>query len=152
MLWGRLCMPLRISTDDDRIVVLLYCHPIEDKNSIFKSLFERSNSGTVIAAPVKNEKGLIVDAWIVAQNEQASRITGIREYGAADLLLRRTALFARDDLWDYLIDGLGNHAAAATLSDRSRGITLNLFAEIIDEYLVLRMTYVGEPSDVFLID
>jgi hypothetical protein len=152
MLWGRLCLPLRISADDERVAILLYCHPIEDKASIFKALFERSNSGIVIGAPIKNESGAIIDAWIVAQNEQASTITGIVEHRSADLLLRQTPLFARQDLWDHLVDRVAQRATVATVSDQSRGLTLSLYAELLDEYLVLRLTYLGTSPDVFLID
>ena len=86
MLWGRL-VPARaaLRSDDDRPAILLYCHPMEDKASIYKTLFEKSRSGIVIAAPVKNETGDIVDAWIIAQNEQARQLTGVYDHGPSDL-------------------------------------------------------------------
>jgi hypothetical protein len=152
VLWGRLVLPVRLSTEDSRVAIVLYCHPIDDKASIFKALFERSRSGIVIAAPVKNDAGQIVDAWIIAQNEVASQITGVYEHASADLLLRHARVFTRDDVWSYIIGGLGQHTTVATLTDAVNDATINLFTELVDEYLVLRMTYVAPVNRTFLID
>jgi hypothetical protein len=101
---------------------------------------------------VKTEAGDIVDAWIIAQNEPASQITGVYDHATSDLLLRRARLFARDDVWDHITKGLGSRATVATLSDQTEGVTLNLYTELIGEYLVLRMTYVAPVNETFLID
>jgi hypothetical protein len=152
VLWGRLCLPVRLSSEDPRAAIILYCHPIEDKASIYKALFEHSNSGVVIAAPVKNETGEIVDAWIIAQNEPASQITGVYDHTTSTLLLRHARVFAREDVWDSITSGLGSRATVATLSDQTQGVTINVYTELIDEYLVLRMTYVAPVNETFLID
>jgi hypothetical protein len=152
VLWGRLGLPVRLSSEDRRAAIILYCHPVEDKASIYKALVEHSNSGVVIAAPVKNEAGEIVDAWIIAQNEQAGQITGVYEHATADLLLRNARIFRRQDIWDYMTGGLGCRPTVATISDQTQGATINLYAELIDEYLVLRMTHVAPVNDTFLID
>jgi hypothetical protein len=152
VLWGRLAIPVRLSTDDPRVAIVLYCHPIEDKASIYKALFERSSSGIVIAAPVKSGAGEIVDAWIIAQNEQAGHLTGVFEHATADLLLRHARIFRREDVWAYITAGLGQRATVATLTDQVAGYTINIYTELVDEYLVLRMTYVAPVNDTFLID
>jgi hypothetical protein len=152
VLWGRLCLPIRLSSEDRRPAILLYCHPIEDKASIYKALFERSHSGVLIAAPIKNETGDIVDAWIIAQNERSSEVTGVYDHASADLLLRRARIFAREDIWSYITDGLGQRTTVATLSDQTHGAMVNLYTELVDGYLVLRMTSVAPVNETFLID
>jgi len=151
VLWGRLALPVRLSVEDRRAAIVLYCHPIEDKASIYKALFERSNSGIVIAAPIKNEAGDIVDAWIIAQNERAAEVTDVTDHATADLLLRSARIFARDDLWSYVTAGLGERISVATLSDRTRGTVFNLYTELVDEYLVLRLTAVAPANESFVI-
>lgn len=152
MLWGRLCLPLRLSASDPRTVILLYCHAIEDKASIFRALFERSQSGGVIAAPVRDDQGTMVDAWIIAQNAEAGNITGVREHVTDDLLLRSTAIFGRDDLWAHLITHLDHGATVATVNDPARELSISVYAEMVDEYLVLRLTRIQSTESVFLID
>lgn len=152
VLWGRLALPVRLSSEDSRVAIVLYCHPIEDKASIYKALFERSASGIVIAAPVKNEAGQIIDAWIIAQNEPASDLTEVYDHATADLLLRHARIFARDDVWTAITRGLGQRVTVATLSSPANGFTVNVYTELVDEYLVLRMTFVVPVNDTFLID
>jgi hypothetical protein len=152
VLWGRLCLPVRLSSDDSRVAILLYCQPIDDKASIYRTLFEHSLTGIVIAAPVKNAAGEIVDAWIIAQNEQAARVTAVYDHASSDLLLRHGRLFGRDDIWRYIVDGVTQHTTVATLTDPVQGTTVNLYTELVEEYLVLRMTYVAPVNKTFLID
>ena len=152
VLWGRLCLPLRVTSKDRRVVLLLYCHPIADDGMILNALFERSPSSTLIAAPIRDEDGAIVDAWIVAQNQTASRITGIAEHATGNLLLRSTPLFARDEIWDHLIERLPTRTATATVTSRRRGETLNLNLELIEDHLVIRATPVATAGEVFALD
>jgi hypothetical protein len=152
VLWGRLCLPIRLSTDDHRVAILLYCHPIEDKASIYRTLFEHSLTGIVIAAPVKNEAGDIVDAWIIAQNEQAARLTSVYDHSVSDLMLRNGRLFGRDDVWRTVVDGVAHHTTVATLMDPVQSFSINLYTELVEEYLVVRMTYVPAVNKTFLID
>jgi hypothetical protein len=152
MLWGRLCLPLRLGRKDERVVLLVFCHPLADKSAIFKAAFDHSISSTLIATPIKDGRGRIVDAWIVAQNHQASQITGIAEHATGNLLLRSTAVFARDDVWAALIDGLPGRAAIATVASRRQDQTLNLSVELIDDYLVIRATPISQSGNVFEIE
>jgi hypothetical protein len=152
VLWGRLCLPVRLSLEDQRVAILLYCHPIEDKASIYRTLFEQSQTGIVIAAPMMNEAGDIVDAWIIAQNEKAAELTAVYDHAKADLLLRHGRLFGRDDIWQAVVEGIRHRTTVATLSDPAQGLTLNLYTELVDEYLVLRMTHVAPVNRTFLID
>jgi hypothetical protein len=151
VLWGRLCLPLRLGRKDQRVVLLVFCHPLADKTAIFKAAFDHSLSSTLIATPIKDGDGNIVDAWIVAQNHEASRITGIVEHATGNMLLRSTAVFARDDVWECLIGRLPGGAAVATVASRRQG-SLNLSVELIDDYLVIRATPISESGNVFEID
>ena len=137
---------------DQRVALLVFCHLLADKSAIFRAAFDHSLSSTLIATPIKDDRGRIVDAWIVAQNHQASQITGIAEHATGNLLLRSTAVFARDDVWDCLIDRLPGRAAVATVASRRQGQSLNLSVELIDEYLVIRATPISESGNVFEID
>jgi hypothetical protein len=152
VLWGRLVMPLRLSATDSRVALLVYCQPIADKPTILRALFERSHVSTIIATPIKDDAGAVIDGWIVAINDEGSRLTGVVEHATGDLLLRHIPLFARDDLWAYLMERLPHQVATATVSDRSKGQTLNLQVEWLDDYIVVRATPLAETGDVFLID
>jgi hypothetical protein len=149
LLWGRLCLPLRLSTKDRRLALLLYCHPIADEAMILEALFERSRSSTLIATPIRDEHGRIVDAWIVAQNEEAAKITGIAEHATGNLLLRSTALFARDDLWTHLVGRLAAGSAAATITIPRQELTVAVELQLIGDYVVVRATPVAEPAQAF---
>lgn len=152
VLWGRLCLPLRLGARDARVALLVFCHPLADKSAIFRAAFDESHSSMLIATPIRDEDGRIVDAWIVAQNREASRITGIVEHATGNLLLRSTTVFARDDVWSHLVERLPSRSAATTVSSRRLGQSLTLNLEQIDDYLVIRATPVPESGDVFAID
>ena len=149
MLWGRLCLPLRLSTDDRRVAVLVYCHPIEDKPGLFKALFEQTNSGLLVAMAIRDENGTPVDGWVVARNDEASRLTGLGEHAASELLLRQLPLFARNDLWTHIVENLPGRVAFATLSDPGRGLNLLLEAKLLGSYLVIRLAHPPESPRVF---
>ena len=151
ILWGRLCLPLRISAHDRRVVLLVYLHTIEDKASLFRALFERSRVATIVASPIRDDAGAIVDAWIVAQNDEARPITGIVEHATGDLLLRHTALFARDDLWEHLVPGSARAPLTALVAEPNGG-TLSVNAEQIEDFLVIRMGRVDGLARTFAIE
>ncbi|KAA2235180.1 hypothetical protein [Salinarimonas soli] len=145
ILWGRLCLPLRISADDQRVALLIYCHPIEDKASMFRALFEHSATAILIATPVRDELGAIVDAWIIAENGQAARLTGLREHASANLLLRALPMFSSDDLWHHLVGGLDRGVMSALVSEQATGRTLRIEAEAVGEFIALRLCENGAP-------
>ena len=60
----------------DRVVVLVFCHMIEDKASLFRTLFTHSRYGIIVTWPIYNAKRQIDDAWIINQNAAAMPITG----------------------------------------------------------------------------
>lgn len=152
VLWGRLVLPLRLSATDPRVALLIYCQPIADKPTILRTLFERTHASTIIATPIKNDAGAIVDGWIVALNDEARRFAGVVEHAPGELLLRHIPLFARDDLWGYLMERLPGQVATATVSHRTTAETLNLQVEWLDDYIVVRAMPITETGDVFLID
>lgn len=149
VLWGRLCLPLRISSDDARTALLVYCHPIEDKASIFRALFEHAACAIFIAVPVRDELGAVVDAWIIAENARAARLTQGGDHASANLLLRGLPVFAGDGLWQHLAQGLDGSGASATLTDRASGRAVLVEAEAVDDYLVVRVTEGAGPHAAF---
>jgi len=151
VLWGRLCLPLRLSTDDRRAAILVYCHPIVEKAGMFATLFERTDAGLLVAAAIRDERGLLVDGWIVARSPEATRLTGVGEHASSDLLLRQLPLFKRDDLWTHLVESMQGGVAFATLSDASRGLTIQLEGKLIDAFLVLRLSSPPATPRVFAI-
>jgi hypothetical protein len=151
VLWGRLCLPLRLSPEDDRVAVLLYCHPIEDKASIYRTLFEHSNSGIIIAAPIKNEAGDIVNAWLIAQNNLAAEMARVVE-NDDELLMRSYGFFSRDDVWRHVTSGVEASPKMVVLNDLERGVMINVYAELVDEYLAVRLTLTGGVIHTILIE
>jgi hypothetical protein len=149
ILWGRLCLPLRISADDQRTAVLVYCHPIVDKQGMFRALFERTSAGFLIATAVRDERGRIADGWIVARNAEATRLAGVGEHAEADLLLRQIPLFRRDDLWNHLVQAMQGRVAFATLTDPARNLTLQLEGKLIEPYIVMRLIALPDTVQAF---
>jgi hypothetical protein len=139
MLWGRVCLPLQMSENDDRILVLLFCHAIDDKASVFRSLFENSRYPIAVAFPIYDDTRNLQDAWIIAQNEAASSLTGVFEHARDDLLLRSSPIFADEKLWAYLATGLADGYASATVVSKKNGSRHYLFAETVGEYIVLHL-------------
>lgn len=152
MLWGRICLPLRMSQSDDRVLLLLFCHPLEDKASVFRSLFERSHYAIVVASPIYDEHRNLQDAWIIGQNEPASRVTGVFEHARDDLLIRSVPMFADEALWAYVGQGLVNGSVSAKVRSRATGVRYHLFAEMVGEYVVLHLTEVNERDALFKVE
>lgn len=140
MLWGRLCLPLRMGQNDPRVLLLLFCHALEDKASIFRSLFERSHYAIVVASPIYDEHRNLQDAWIIGQNDPASRITGVFEHARDDLLIKSAPIFADEALWAYIGQGLANGSVSARVRSRTSDLRYHLFAEMVGEYVVFHLT------------
>ena len=140
MLWGRICLPLRLNEKDPRVLLLLFCHPIEDKASVFRSLFERSHHAIIIASPIYDEQRNLQDAWIVAQNDPASKVTGVFEHARDDLLIRASPIFADEALWTYLVQGLTHGNVAAKVSAVASGARYHIFGEMVGEYVVFHLS------------
>jgi hypothetical protein len=139
MLWGRICLPLRMSEKDDTTLLLLFCHAIEDKASVFRSLFESSRH-PMVAYPVYDDERNLRDAWIIAQNEAASSVTGVYDHARDDLLLRASPIFADERLWAHLAEGLGaGGSASATVITKKSGVRHRLFVEMVGGYIVLHL-------------
>jgi hypothetical protein len=151
ILWGRLCLPLRISSDDQRTAILVYCHPIVDKQEMFRALFERTSAGILLAMAIRDERGRIADGWILARNNEATRLAGVGEHAQADLLLRQIPLFRRDDLWNHLVDNMQGRVAFATLTDAAGNLTLQLEGKLIEPYIVMRLIVLPDTARVFSI-
>lgn len=150
-LWGRLCLPLRVSVDDPRAALLLYCHPIEDKNSLFRAAFERSHAGIVICAPIRDDKGVLTDGWLVAQNETASLVTGVVDHANDPLLLRTGHLLKSAEVWSALSAPLPGGIGRAVVRDMTRNMTISIEMELIDEYLVVRFGKDMDAPPVFIL-
>jgi hypothetical protein len=140
MLWGRICLPLRLSHKDPRALLLLFCHPIEDKASVFRSLFERSQHAIIVASPIYDDQRNLQDAWIIGQNDPASKVTGVFEHARDDLLLRASPIFADEALWAYLGQGLATGAVTAKVRESASGARYHIFGEMVGEYLVFHLS------------
>jgi hypothetical protein len=140
MLWGRICLPLRVSRGDSRVLLLLFCHPIEDKASVFRSLFERSNSAIIVTAPIYDEHRTLQDAWIIGQNGPASSVTGVFEHARDNLLIRSSPIFSDGALWAYLGEGLASGSVTAKVKKSTSGAHFHIFAEMLGEYIVFHLS------------
>lgn len=152
MLWGRICLPLRLSRNDPRVLLLLFCHPLEDKASVFRSLFERSNYAIVVASPIYDEQRKLQDAWIIGQNERASGVTGVLEHARDDLLLRSSPMFSNDALWAYLSQGLSSGSVTAKVRKGDTGLQYHVFAEMLGEYVVFHLSEENPADASFAIE
>ncbi len=152
MLWGRITLPLRVSHSDQRVLLLVFCHPIEDKASVFRSLFERSHHAIIVASPLYDDKRCLLDAWIIGQNRPASLVTGVEEHTRDNLLLRSSPIFANDALWARLAAGLGDGPVSAIVTVNSRNVRYYLFAEMVGENLVVHLADQSQDGETFVID
>jgi hypothetical protein len=152
MLWGRICLPLRVSQGDPRVLLLLFCHPIEDKASVFRSLFERSNSAIIVTAPIYDEHRTLQDAWIIGQNDPASSVTGVLEHAHDNLLLRSSPLFSDGALWTHLSDGLASGSVTAKVKQSASGAYFHIFAEMLGEYVVFHLSEENSADASFEIE
>jgi len=152
MLWGRICLPLRLSQNDPRVLLLLFCHPIEDKASVFRSLFESSNTAIIVAAPIYDEKRNLQDAWIIGQNEPASKVTGVYVHARDDLLIRSSPIFSDKALWGYLSRGLASGSVTAKVRTGASDVHYHLFAEMLGEYVVFHLSQENPADTLFEIE
>ncbi|HSP25617.1 MAG TPA: hypothetical protein VLQ65_10600 [Saliniramus sp.] len=152
MLWGRICLPLRLNDKDPRVLLLLFCHAIEDKASVFRSLFERSHHAIIIAAPIYDDQRNLQDAWIVGQNDPASKVTGVFDHARDDLLIRASPIFADETLWAYLGQGLANGSVSAKVSSNASGSRYHIFGEMVGEYVVFHLSEENNTDATFEID
>lgn len=151
VLWGRLCLPLRLSDEDERVALLIYCHPIEDKAAIARVMITQSTIGIVVAAPILSDGGALVDGWIIALNDRARDLVGVHHHVSDELTLRHIRLLSRDDVWQHLVSGAEHRARLAVVTDPVGGATLTVAAELIAGYLVIRVTE-AEPSQNFVLE
>ena len=152
MLWGRICLPLRLNEKDPRVLLLLFCHAIEDKASVFRSLFERSHHAIIIASPIYDDQRNLQDAWIVGQNDPASKVTGVFDHARDDLLIRASPIFADETLWAYLGQGLANGSVSAKVGSSASGSRYHIFGEMVGEYVVFHLSEESNTDATFEID
>lgn len=146
VLWGRLCLPLRMKEGDDRVVLLVFCHLIEDKASLFRTLFTHSRYGIIVASPIYDAKRRIDDAWIISQNKAAIPITGISDHTSDDLMLRAGPVFSDDALWRHFAEKIGSGMVSADITVSTSGSRYIASGELIEDYLVFHFAE-QTPSD-----
>jgi hypothetical protein len=152
MLWGRICLPLRLSHGDPRVLLLLFCHPIEDKASVFRSLFERSKHAIIVASPIYDDHRNLQDAWIIGQNDPASKVTGVFEHARDNLQIRASPIFADETLWAYLGQGLANGSVSAKVRSNASGARHHIFGEMVGEYVVFHLSEENPTDAAFEIE
>lgn len=153
-LWGYLCLPVVTSSDIDTLSIVIYCHFIEDKPSVFRSLFDRSGSAIIVTEPIPNQFGQIEDAWIVSRNEKGDQYCRNHATGAFEVSLRSTYLFNLPNVWEAVVEtaprGGVSHIQIVP-RDHSKP-KLQVSAEVIDERLVLRISEVAHISATVTMD
>ncbi|GEM_PF-1447164 len=151
VLWGRLCLPLRMKEGDDRVLLLVFCHMIEDKASLFRTLFTHSRYGIIVTWPIYNAKRQIDDAWIINQNAAAMPITGVQDHTADDLMLRAGPVFSDDALWRHFARGVPGGMVSAEISVSTSGSRYIASGELIDDYLVFHFAEQKPFDESFVI-
>ena len=151
VLWGRLCLPLRMKEGDNRVLLLVYCHLIEDKASLFRTLYTHSRCGVIVAWPIYDAKRQLDDAWIISQNTAATPVTGVHDHTSDDLMLRAGPVFSDDELWRHFARGMQNGLVTADVTVTTSGIRYLASGEIVDGYLMFRFTEQAPPATPFII-
>ena len=152
-LWGYLCLPVMTSSDIDAMSIVIYCHFIEDKPSIFRSLFARSGSAVIVPEPIPNQFGQIEDAWIVSRNEKGERYCRNHATGAFEVSLRATSLFSIPNVWETVVETAPRGVTHTQIVPRDPSKpNLHISAEMIDERLVLRISEVEQVSATVMMD
>ncbi|MGU3659176.1 hypothetical protein [Methylobacterium fujisawaense] len=140
-LWGYLCLPVRTSSDIETMSLVIYCHFIEDKPSIFRSLFDRSSSAVIVAEPIPNQFGQIENAWIVSRNERGDRYCRNAATDSYEVLLRGTHLFSIPNVWEAVVEAAPRGVSHIQIQPREpTKPSLQVTVEMIDERIVLRIT------------
>lgn len=152
-LWGYLCLPVLTSEDIDVMSVVIYCHFIEDKPSIFRSLFDRSSSAVIVAEPIRNQFGQIENAWIVSRNEAGDKYCRNAATDSYEVLLKATHLFSLRDVWDVVVEAAprGVNHIEIRPKDPSKP-WLQVTVETIDERIVLRISEVEHAARTLALD
>lgn len=152
-LWGYLCLPVITSRDIDALSIVIFCHFIEDKPTIFRSLFDRSGSAIIVAEPIPNQFGQIEDAWIVSRNELGDRYCRNHATGAFEVSLRATRLFNLPHVWEAVVESAPRGVSHIQIAHRDPSKPkLQVAAEMIDERLVLRISEIAEVSATVTMD
>lgn len=139
VLWGRLCLPLRMHADDPRTLLLSVCHMIEDKASMFRRIYEGSRNPVIVASPVRDANRQIENAWIIGQNAPAAVITGVYDHAHDDLMLRSGPVFSDERLWRHFARTLASGASGARIRVATTGEVYLAFGEFSDDFIVFHM-------------
>lgn len=152
-LWGYLCLPVQTSEDIDVMSIVIFCHFIEDKPSIFRSLFDRSSSAVIVIEPIRNKFGQIENAWIVSRNESGDKYCRNAATGSYEVMLRETHLFSKPGVWEAVFDAGPRGISQFEISSKDPSKPLLLVAvETIDERIVMRISEVEHASRTLALD
>lgn len=152
-LWGYLCLPVVTSEDIDVMSVVIFCHFIEDKPSIFRSLFDRSSSAIIVTEPIRNQFGQIENAWIVSRNETGDRYCRNAATDSYEVLLRATHLFSIPHVWEAVVEAKPRGVSHIEIRPKDPSKPwLQVAVETIDERIVLRISEVEHASRTLALD
>jgi hypothetical protein len=152
LFWERVVLPVRRSGRSGDVLALSVVAPLSTVSQILHAVFRESPFATLVAVPIHDEGGRIVDGWVVLANESARRRIGHDPKAEQDRRVRaRRSLFADDRLWSRLVpDGKPCDTAVPF---RLNDADMIACARTVGEYLVLRVLEVGaRTTDIFLID
>lgn len=149
MLWGILCLPLRLHPNDGRMALLGVCHLLRDKASVFQSVYDATKDPMIVAYPIFDQRRRIEDAWIIGQNEAAAAVTGGRVPACDRLRLRSGPIFADERLWRFFAERLPLGPTSARARLPSSGIEYLLRAELTGDVIVFHFSAAVETEAVF---
>jgi hypothetical protein len=152
-LWGYLCLPVQTSEDIDVMSVVIFCHFIEDKPSIFRSLFDRSSSAVIVTEPIRNQFGQIENAWIVSRNEAGDKYCRNAATNSYEVMLRETILFSIPHVWEAVVEAKPRGVSCIEIRPKDPAKPwLQVAVETIDERIVLRISEVEHASRTLALD
>lgn len=92
-IWQGLVLPIKLAPDT--VLLVCYSELVSHHSEACEHLFQTSRDATVIASPIANEAGDVVDGWIVMMNDAARELLKFRD-SIGNLRLRHLARL--DDL------------------------------------------------------
>lgn len=146
----RLILPLRCP--DDTRMLLTYSDTLNSAVDIHHYLFETSPHMLIVAMPITDYDGRVVDADIIAANPTAQRFFATERFTEKPIQLRQLSpWFGDDDTWRLLTRTAVAEQHACTLTMPDTGAALHCIVVRL-EYLMLVRIFPLQTTDVVTID
>jgi PAS domain-containing protein len=95
-LWHQVILPVRIH--DESVMLVCYSELISHQLEIYEHLFRTARDAMLVASPVTNEAGHVVDGWILMMNDLARQMLNYKR-NLGNLRLSALPQFDGIDLW-----------------------------------------------------